>query len=443
MLQSLGLPIHRVGELVSAEETAEAYKTAASLEESVLRGYEVGAVGIGEHAYANALRFFTRGDLEGEPDGQRILRRYVASALISETAIRRVVQRHGFECMSAHHGMYVPEGVYTDFARHAGVRVVTWCTSYRKGTLVLSHGDSYHHTLQTEPTGLWEQMDWTPEMEAQIVEYVASRWYGTEDWISYQQDTVSDREQIAAALGLDPARPCIGLLTNVIWDAQLYYPNNAFPTMMAWMAATIRHFERRPDLQLVIRVHPAEVGSRQKVTEELSRLFASLPENVVVVPPEQRINTYALMERCDSVLIYGTKTGVELTSMGIPVVIAGEAWIRDKGLTLDASTPDEYDSILKRLPLGRRMSEAQTERARRYAYHFFLRRMVPLEFFKPPAIPILIAEVGSMDELMPGSSVGLDVICSGILDGVEFIYPAEDLLSRTKPRSSVRARVNA
>ena len=54
------------------------------------------------------------------------------------------------------------------------------------------------------------------------------------------------------------------------------------------------------------------------------------------------MSTYAAMAQCDSVIIYGTKTGVELASMGIPTIVAGEAWIRNKGITRDAATAEQY-----------------------------------------------------------------------------------------------------
>ena len=96
-----------------------------------------------------------------------------------------------------------------------------------------------------------------------------------------------------------------------------------------------------------------------------------LPSNVFVVPPESGMSTYALMSLCNAAIIYGTKMGVELTSVGLPVIVAGEAWIRNKGLTHDASTPAEYFEILRQLPFPARLAEKQLTRARRYAYHFF------------------------------------------------------------------------
>ena len=137
------------------------------------------------------------------------------------------------------------------------------------------------------------------------------------------------------------------------------------------------------------------------------------------------------MTQCDSVLIYGTKMGVELSCEGIPVIVAGEAWIRNKGLTMDARSPEDYFSILDRLPTGRRMDEETIARARRYAYHFFFRRMIPLRAVAPTTGMIAKflkyrLDVSSLDALRPGADPGLDIICDGIMSGSPFVYPAEE-----------------
>jgi hypothetical protein len=116
--------------------------------------------------------------------------------------------------------------------------------------------------------------------------------------------------------------------------------------------------------------------------------------------------------------------------MGIPVIVAGEAWIRNKGLTLDANSSDEYFKILDRLPLKEGLSEAGTQHARKYAYHFFFRHLMPLPFVVPTS-PYKI-ELSGIDDLLPGRSVGLDVICNGILKGDQFVYPAELQLEATE-----------
>jgi hypothetical protein len=196
--------------------------------------------------------------------------------------------------------------------------------------------------------------------------------------------------------------------------------------MLEWLVQTCEYFARRPELQLLIRVHPAEISgfppSRQPILGELRKRMPALPPNIIVVPPESGLSTYGLMSLCNAAIIYGTKMGVELTSVGLPVIVAGEAWIRNKGLTLDASTPDEYFRLLDKLPFAARLGPEQLARARRYAYHFFFNRMIPLPFIEPKAgYPIYRLRLEKLEELLPGRSAGLDTICDGILTRTPFV----------------------
>jgi hypothetical protein len=324
----------------------------------------------------------------------------------------------------------VPEGIVGEVARRNRIRVVNWLTAYRKRTFIFSHTDTYHHTMMTEPVEAWETVPWSATLESRLMTYLKSRWRGTEDWISFVHKNPQVELPAEFLPGIDFSKPCIGLLTNVVWDAQLHYPTNAFPNMLDWVMRTIEYFSRRSDLQLLIRVHPAELSgnipSRQPILPEIAQRFPTLPRNVFIIPPESSLSTYAAMLKCDSVIIYGTKTGVELTSLGIPVIVAGEAWIRNKGITIDASSIKDYFGILDRLPRATRLDEALTLRARKYAFHYFFRRMIPLSFIDLiDEWPFYKLALQTLDPLKPGNDRGLDIICDGILKGTPFIFPAE------------------
>ena len=104
--------------------------------------------------------------------------------------------------------------------------------------------------------------------------------------------------------------------------------------MLDWVVRTIDYFAGRPALNLFIRVHRAEITgilpSRQPILNEINNAFPKLPENVFVIPPENRISAHVAMQQCNFVIIFGTGTGVELTSVGILVIVAGEASIRSR-----------------------------------------------------------------------------------------------------------------
>jgi hypothetical protein len=428
----LGLTDHRVSGLATRTEKLEARRIATEIPLEQIRSFVWDGLDLGDHAYAGALRYFARGDLEAEPHGEPVLRRYLEASLLMATASRRLIQREGIEIAAFNHGLYVPQGVLGEVCRSVGVRVANWNPAYRTSCFIFSHGDTYHHTLMAEPTDAWEGMAWSSELEEQIQIYLKSRWSGSRDWIWFHDEPDEDFAAYAREAGLDLKKPTVALLTNVMWDAQLHYPANAFPSMLAWVLQTVEYFKGRPDLQLLIRVHPAEIRgtarSRQPLVPEIEAAYPDLPPNVFVIPPESQISTYAAVAGANAAIIYGTKTGVELTSAGIPTIVAGEAWIRNKGITLDASSPDDYFRILDTLPLAARMPAEQVERARKYAFHFFFRRMIPVPCMVPTkAVPPFKVAIDSLEELLPGRQPGLDVICDGILQGTPFIYPAETL----------------
>ena len=72
------------------------------------------------------------------------------------------------------------------------------------------------------------------------------------------------------------------------------------------------------------------------------------------------------------------------------------------------------------------MDKKTVTRARKYAYHFFFRRMIPISCIGPAkGWPPYEIHLKSLDELLPGRDPGLETICDGILKGTDYIYKDE------------------
>ena len=430
---ALGYPVRSMGDYITPADAEFARRTAESVPLDEIRSFQWYGLPVGEHAFAGCLRYFARGDIENEPLGEKILRVYLEAGLRAIASVRRLVETHKYDILVLNHGIYIPQGMICEVARSMGVRVVTYNPAYRKHSFVFSHNESYHFTMLDEPASHWTGLDMTPRLLADTHAYLNSRRFGANDWIWFHDAPKEDIGPVLREIGCDPDKPYAALLTSVVWDAQLHYRSNAFPSMMDWIVSTVQDWGRRTDdLQLVIRVHPAEVRggvpSRQRVVDELADAFPDgLPDKVFVLDPENQASTYALCEKANAVIIYNTKAGVEMAAMGVPVIVAGEAWVRGKGFAIDASSPEDYFRILDSLPLPERMSEAQRALAERYAYHFFFRRMIPLPFIRVSKSGHFNAQIASRNELAEGLWPGLDTICEGILTGSPFIYPAERL----------------
>lgn len=175
-------------------------------------------------------------------------------------------------------------------------------------------------------------------------------------------------------LGLDD-RMVILLATNVLGDSLTLGREIFSNSMEEWLERTLQYFAGRPDLQLVIRVHPGEkLIHGQSMVDVISRVLPSLPEHIKVIKPEEDVNTYDLIAAADLGLVYTTTVGLEMAMSGVPVIVVGDTHYRGKGFTLDPESWVKYYKTLKAVneePELFRMTKEQIEAAWTYAYRFF------------------------------------------------------------------------
>jgi capsule polysaccharide export protein KpsC/LpsZ len=211
---------------------------------------------------------------------------------------------------------------------------------------------------------------------------MTSRWSGENDWIKFSDSKFDQDKTFKDKSGFYLA------LTSVTWDAEIHYESRAFENMRDWLKTTIEYFKTNPDQNLVIRVHPAEITSpntsRESMTDFVNSLDISLFPNVNVIGPDSNISTYELVEKSRVVIVYNTKTGIEAAYRNKPVVIAGESWVRGKGIGWDAKNSPDYIEILNLFKDPLEMSPIQSMKAKQYAYHFFFRRMIRVSIFAKP-----------------------------------------------------------
>ncbi len=181
-------------------------------------------------------------------------------------------------------------------------------------------------------------------------------------------------ESVREQLHLDK-RPVVLLPTNVLGDSLTLGRQVFTKTLAEWVSRTILYFIGRPDIQLIIRVHPGEILSREySMLDVVKQTLPELPENIHVIHPEEQINTYDLVSIADVGLVYTTTVGLEMALNGTPVIVTGQTHYRNRGFTYDPESWVEYFKMLGMIlekPSQFKISKDQIETAWKYAYHFF------------------------------------------------------------------------
>jgi hypothetical protein len=191
----------------------------------------------------------------------------------------------------------------------------------------------------------------------------------------WQYVSAQGAEQTRKALGLDE-RPVVLLAANVLGDSLTLGRNIFAGSMSEWITRTVRFFATRPNVQLVIRIHPGEklVPQAKSMGTVVREALPEIPAHIHLIQALDNVNTYDLIEIAELGLAYTTTVGVETAMNGIPVIACGETHYRGRGFTIDPNSWDEYfstlENILADLP-AHRLTEAQTANAWNYAYRFF------------------------------------------------------------------------
>lgn len=103
------------------------------------------------------------------------------------------------------------------------------------------------------------------------------------------------------------------------------YKSPVFINQLEWIRYTIRFFESRPDLFLIIRVHPRSLPTRRNdvianENRELAKILEDLPDNVRVNLPADKISIYDIYPQIDVLTTGWSATGVEAMYHKLPVV---------------------------------------------------------------------------------------------------------------------------
>lgn len=200
----------------------------------------------------------------------------------------------------------------------------------------------------------------------------------------------------------------------------------AFDNMFDWLEYTIHEVSQLSNLQLIIRVHPAEVRiphqeSRERVIDRLAQTFPSLPSNVILVTAESNISSYVLIALSKAISVYTSTIGLEGAVRGVPVLLAGNTHYRNKGFTYDIESREQYSQLIQNMDAGKLSWSESVTLAQRYAHIFFLRSMLPMSLVTEGDGYDIRFNFQSFDALKPGQDKILDHICQAILERKDFV----------------------
>ena len=99
--------------------------------------------------------------------------------------------------------------------------------------------------------------------------------------------------------------------------------------------------------------------------------------------------------------------------------MAGETHYRDKGFTIDVTSPEEFHAALDKALADPEAAATDITAAREYAHFFFFRAPIPAPGVTEPLPGLARLELTDLAQLDPGIDPSVDRVCNEILAGWE------------------------
>lgn len=420
-LKAFRLPYEGLEKYVSQQEIKNAVKITKGLSPSEYELFEYEGLPIGKIARIST-RWFLRSLMitSGQPYS-----RYIASSIVIVAAANRLLAATKPDAVLLVNGLFHAENVITRVAHRNGIRVINYELGFLHGSYVFSQDEPANYFENEEA---WERFRashtrLSTEEDRVLDNYLKERERGTTEALNFPIWEHLRIDHDSSRLRTDSQNRRVAVLfTNVSYDSAVQDRDEAFRDMFDWISSTVEYFAQRPELFLVVRVHPSEIPQRsnEATYERLKDRYPSLPSNVRVLKATDPLSSYDLFAIADVGLVYTSTIGLEMATKGIPVVVAAKTHYRGKGFTHDVHSKDEYLDLLERWPFTKR-NESLAAVARSYAYFLFFKSMIVMDYAKGMEYGRPTLNFVSLEDLVPGKNATLDRVCACILTGKPFV----------------------
>ena len=233
----------------------------------------------------------------------------------------------------------------------------------------------------------------------------------------YSSRKGNSQNDIYKKLGLDKKRKTIivytssederstGQISMKIWSKKNPF-HDVFRDQIDWLVTLRRYALKRPDVQIIVRIHPREATKIHELASshlrKLKSIFRNEYENFRIIWPNDPISSYDLMELADVCLVSWSLMGQEAARLGIPVLsYVSHMFYPDDDFIQVATNVEEYEKKLDKIVQTKYTWKQLVKAIRFYHWRTFVPTLdlspsVPKEFDDDtvwPKIPLSMAKI--------------------------------------------------
>jgi len=336
--RSFGLQGPELRDVIDAEMISEADRVSDQVRD--VSGLEITwqGVPVGRRALFPFLNYKKRDNLDFSEQEWGDYRNQLQQTVLSIAASQQLIEQHRPDAIITYSSTYSVISAFSEFARKHGVLTyfieASGNLAHRIDRAVFARDRIRMFYLALRD--LWKgfaDRPALPEQLREVTDYLLHL-FGAKSVFVYSASSNVGEASLRDRFGVPPgARLLLATMSSSdeVFASEQAGLRPAFPAAFAsqveWIDWLRKYVAGRPDLFLIIRVHPREFPNRRERearfsghARRLQQRLIDLPVNCVVNWPDQKVSLYDLAKEVDVVLNAWSSAGKELGLLGIPVV---------------------------------------------------------------------------------------------------------------------------
>jgi hypothetical protein len=338
IVKDFGFRALDVHDLLDNNDRASVNKILSDVDRSNYLDVEHHGVRAGQVALYEGLLHHKKLALEFSSEEWREYLIALSNTLLTITTLHRLFEKERFDSIVVYNALYSVNRAACLVAENFGTRSIFLHAggnlSNRLQTLMVSEGHTFR--FLREMRDRWPEFSSRP-CPPEVAEIVTDHFIeliNGQHFLAYSAAKDGSSGSLRRRYAI-PAGAKLLVATMSSYDERLAAeaigvinrPTDLlFPRQVDWIRALVDHVRGRPDLFLLVRVHPREWSNKRESQRSghallLESIFKQLPDNARINWPADNLSLYDLAEEADVFLNAWSSVGKEMCLLGLPVVI--------------------------------------------------------------------------------------------------------------------------
>lgn len=193
-------------------------------------------------------------------------------------------------------------------------------------------------------------------------------WGGMEASLAFSDKDIVSKDDWIERNKVDKTKKNICIMCHCMSDNSTTSEAGLYPDYYHWVVDTLRIISKIKNVNWILKAHPSRkyYGEGDRIYN-LFRKFGD-EENIYIL--DDSLNSNIVFDLADAIVTVRGTAGLEYSSEGIPVIIAGKGFYDGFGFTIEPKTVKEYEKILENCDKIKPLSVEQIVMAKRVSWAY-------------------------------------------------------------------------